>query len=316
MEADLSTGKAALVVDPVEHGLPSGVALAWGVAERPQRGPKRELSIERIVEAAVAIADEEGLPSVSMAKVATSLGFTTMSLYRYVTSKDDLLLLMQDSVAANAIPGPSDELDWRDGVRAWVAQAVSIYFAHPWIGDIPVASVPLTPNNLLLVDSALHAMRDLTLTEAEKMSTVLLLSGYARDVGTITSGFARAMRAGIDSGVISGAKYAEALRELVTPERFPDLAPVVESGEYTAEGGDSFGFGLDRILDGLAAYTATNGTPAEAPEPPDPVQPYPHDKDVREAMKVRREAAARLREATKREAELVARARERAAKKS
>src|SRR6187402_646259 len=188
--------EAIHVVDPIENGLPSGVALAWGVAERPQRGPKRELSIERIVEAAVAIADEEGLAAVSMAKVAASLGFTTMSLYRYVTSKDDLLLLMQDTVGADAIPGPSDDLDWRAGLRAWVAQVVSAHLAHPWFGEIPVASVPLTPNNLLLVDAALHAMRDLPLTGEEKMSAVLLLSSHARDVGALRAGFARAMQSG------------------------------------------------------------------------------------------------------------------------
>ena len=60
--------------------LPRGVALAWGVAANPQRGPKRELSIERIVDAAVEIADAGGLGAVSMASVSASLGFTTMSL--------------------------------------------------------------------------------------------------------------------------------------------------------------------------------------------------------------------------------------------
>jgi AcrR family transcriptional regulator len=309
--------EAIHVADPVESDLPSGVALAWGVAERPQRGPKRELSVERIVDASIAIADEEGLAAVSMAKVAASLGFTTMSLYRYVTSKDDLLMLMQDTVAADAIPGPSDELGWRDALRAWVVtQIANVYMAHPWFGEIPVTSVPLTPNNLLVMDSALRAMRELPLTPQEKTSTVLLLSGYARAVGTITSGFARAVKAGSDAGTISGARYEAALRDLVTPERFPDLAPLVQSGEYTADGDDdTFEFGLERILDGLAAYIATPGRPAVEPPAPEAVEPYPNDKDVREAMKARREAASRLRELAKREKELVARARERAAKK-
>src|SRR6188508_1559790 len=79
-----------------EIDLPRGVALAWGVAANPQRGPKRELSIERIVEAAVEIADAEGLAAVSMSSIAASLGFTTMSLYRYVSAKDDLIMLMQE----------------------------------------------------------------------------------------------------------------------------------------------------------------------------------------------------------------------------
>ena len=89
--------------------LPRGVALAWGVAAHPQRGPKRELSIERIVEAAIDIADAEGLAAVSMSRVAASLGFTTMSLYRYVTSKDDLILLMQEG--ASLPPVPDDTIE-------------------------------------------------------------------------------------------------------------------------------------------------------------------------------------------------------------
>lgn len=82
--------------------LPRSIALAWGIAANPQRGPKREMSVERIVEAAVELADAEGIGAVSMAAVAKRLGFTPMSLYRYVTAKDDLLLLMQDE--ATGVP--------------------------------------------------------------------------------------------------------------------------------------------------------------------------------------------------------------------
>ena len=90
----------------------------------------------------------------------------------------------------------------------------------------------------------------------------------------------------------------------------------MQSGEYTSDGDDdTFEFGLERILDGLATHMASQGRPAVEHPTPAATVPYPHDKDVREAMKARREAASRLRELTKREAELVARARERAAKK-
>src|SRR4051812_50222549 len=82
--------------DGGELELPRGVALAWGIAASPQRGPKREMSVESIVDAAVELADAEGLGAVSMAAVAARLGYTPMSLYRYVTAKDDLILLMQE----------------------------------------------------------------------------------------------------------------------------------------------------------------------------------------------------------------------------
>src|SRR6478752_614939 len=94
--------------DDVEIELPRGVALAWGIAASPQRGPKREMSVERIVEAAVEIADAEGLGAVSLAAVAASLGYTPMSLYRYVSAKEDLVLLMQEEATGTPSEAVAD----------------------------------------------------------------------------------------------------------------------------------------------------------------------------------------------------------------
>ena len=89
----------------VKSPLPPRLQLLWGLQERPRRGPKPGLSLERIVDAAIGLADAGGLAAVSMARVAAELGFTTMSLYRYVPTKDDLLELMVD--AASGLP-PAD----------------------------------------------------------------------------------------------------------------------------------------------------------------------------------------------------------------
>src|ERR1039458_8461205 len=75
-------------------GLPASIEAAWGLRERPHKGPKPTLSLERIVQAAMHIAVTEGLGAVSMSRVATELGGATMSLYRYVAAKDALLALM------------------------------------------------------------------------------------------------------------------------------------------------------------------------------------------------------------------------------
>ena len=109
-----------------------------------------------------------------MSRVAASLGFTTMSLYRYVTSKDDLILLMQEEATLVAVP-PDDsvERDWRDGVTAWVLAMRAAYREHPWLVDIPISGAPITPNSLTLVDWFLREVRDLPLTDAEKMSALL-----------------------------------------------------------------------------------------------------------------------------------------------
>lgn len=304
------------MADEVEEALPRAVALSWGVAERPQRGPKRELSIERIIDTAVAVADEDGLGAVSMSRIATELGFTTMSLYRYVTSKDDVLALMQDAVCDIPIPAEDDRgPDWRSGLRRWSMASIDVIQAHPWFPDIPISGIPLMPNNLAVLDWGLREMRDLPLTDGEKMGVALLLSSYARAAGVVERDVRRS-REKSGQPPQSGEAFAAALAELVTPERFPDLAPLVAAGGYTdgEDGQDDFAFGLDRILDGIERYVAAriSGEPIVAAEPRP--EPLPHDKAVREAAKQRREAEKALREARKREREAIGRARERIAR--
>jgi len=242
------------------ENLPSGIAISWGLGKKPQRGPKRELSINQIVEAAIEIADQEGLAALSMNRVASSLGFTTMSLYRYIPSKDDLLLLMQEKVSDVDYPMDEPKVDWRDKMRQYVKVCIHVFQAHPWFGDVPITSVPLTPNQLKMVDIALRTTRNLPLNDYEKMSIVLLLSGYARWCGIIMKDMNMAIKAGKSPSAISGLDYSAALKNLVTKERYPDLYPVLMSGAYTEENeeentiGDDFDFGLERILDGIESY--------------------------------------------------------------
>jgi AcrR family transcriptional regulator len=301
-----------------EPELPRAVALAWGVAANPQRGPKRELSIERIVDAAIGIADAEGLGAVSMSRVAASLGFTTMSLYRYVTSKDDLILLMQE--AATEVPPPADDIErgWREGVTAWVLAIRSAYREHSWLVDIPISGAPITPNSLLMVDWMLRELRPLPLSDGEKMSTLLLLTSYARATAAQERDLTAAASAMAgDDGAGMEHTFA-ALVELVTPERFPDLSPLFAAGGYLADISDAaddedFEFGLQRILDGVEYHVgrveAGLTEPPVAPLPPQ--LELPRDKGVREAAKARREAEKALREAQKREREAIKRALER-----
>ncbi|MFB9310439.1 AcrR family transcriptional regulator [Agromyces hippuratus] len=304
--------------------LPRGVALAWGVAANPQRGPKRELSIERIVDAAIEIADAEGIGAVSMSRVAASLGFTTMSLYRYVTSKDDLILLMQEGAATPPVPDETVERGWRAGVTAWVLAMRAAYREHPWLVDIPISGAPITPNSLLIVDWFLREVRALPLSDGEKMSTLLLLTSYARATGAQERDIGAAAAAAADPADVTGANYFEALAELVTPERFPYLSPLLAAGGYVAEPGaephpddadDDFSFGLERILDGIEYHVGRveSGDSAGdiAAEPLPPALELPRDKQVREAAKARREAEKALREAQKREREAIKHALER-----
>src|ERR1700751_4939270 len=99
--------------------LPPGLDLLWGRRERGKRGPRAGLSADAIVAAAVRLADAEGLEAVSMARVAHELGFTTMSLYRHVGSKEELLQLMWNASALGAENLVLEGHGWRSRLRMW-----------------------------------------------------------------------------------------------------------------------------------------------------------------------------------------------------
>ncbi|WP_350347148.1 TetR/AcrR family transcriptional regulator [Agromyces sp. G08B096] len=285
-----------------EPELPRGVALAWGVSANPQRGPKRELSIERIVEAAMEIADAEGLGAVSMSRVAQSLGYTTMSLYRYVTAKDDLLTLMQE-YGVGLPPEPDPELadDWRAGIRAIARAQLDRYVEHPWLLDIPIDGTPVTPNNLAWMDATLHLLAPLPVSEDERIAVTLLITGQVRWQGIVERSYATAAASqGVEPQAIDDARD-DLLAVLVSAEEFPALRRAVDAGVFRV-GEDPFAFGFERLLDGVEGFVRARAAgepvavaPAAEPEPAE-VQA---DKRVREARKATREAEKRLRDARK-----------------
>jgi AcrR family transcriptional regulator len=243
--------------------LPNGVILSWGFIKQPRRGPKGELSIEKIVSAAIEIADRDGLGAVSMSRVAQSLGYSAMSLYRYISSKEDLLTLMQDAVCAVPVP-PKDRIpDWREGMRVFVRTSVGVFRKHPWFADIPIAGAPLTPNSLRLVDWVLGTMRECPVSDLEKMGFIMLLSSYARANGILQRDMDLALQAGGSEEQFGDYGYSDVMKQLVKKEEYPDLYPVVQSGAYTGEADssldDDLDFGLERILDGIAVYLDAKG---------------------------------------------------------
>ncbi|WP_407319376.1 TetR/AcrR family transcriptional regulator [Isoptericola halotolerans] len=301
--------------------LPPRLALAWGVAERPEKVPRRELSTERIVEAAVEIADAEGLAGVSMARVAKSLGFTTMSLYRYVTSKDDLLLLMQEVAFDVEFPPAHEPAEWRAELREWALFTLALYRNHPWVLDIPITGAPMTPNNLRAADAGLRALRSTALADGEKVAAILLVNGYTRNAALLGRDLLRA--ADQTDGTYDANGIADTLRVLVDEVRFPYLRPLVERGTYVPEVPeldevdevDDVAWGLERTLDGVAAFIArhaggdgTSDSTGPAHEPPDDVvtaeatavvHAYASDAKVKKAATKRKEAERKVREARK-----------------
>lgn len=297
--------------------LPRGIALAWGVAADPQRGPKREMSVEKIVEAAVELADAEGLGALSMAAVAARLGYTPMSLYRYVSAKDDLLLLMQEE-ATGLPPEPVVEEGWRSGLALLFHGMLTSYLRHPWMLDIPITGSPITPNSSAWIEAGLVVLADTPLTQEERVAVTLLVTGHARWYGTVMAGYATQARTTGRTPEQITAREAALFDALISVDEYPALRAAVDDGVFMSEA-DPFVFGIERILDGVAAYLSAlaAGGKRVAPAPWAVLEDgdVVADKKVREAKKDVRDAEKALRDARKLERIAVRDARDRLARR-
>lgn len=297
--------------------LPRGIALAWGVAANPQRGPKREMSVERIVDAAVELADAEGIGAVSMAAVASKLGFTPMSLYRYVSAKDDLLLLMQEE-ATGLPPESHQDLDgWQAQLRALFEAQVLVYLRHPWMLSLPISGSPITPNSSSWLDAGLAALEPTPLTAEERVAVALSVTGHARWYGTVLAGYSDSARSsGLSPDEVS-AREAALFDRVITADAYPALRHAIDDGVFVSTA-DPFRFGLERILDGVEAYIAglDRGEPHRGESEWVDVEPaeLAGDRRLREARKAVREAEKALRAARKLERQSLREAGERLAK--
>jgi AcrR family transcriptional regulator len=248
--------------------LPPGLDLLWGRRGPGRRGPQRGLSVDDIVAAAIGVADGEGLEALSMARVAKELGFATMALYRYVTSKDELLQLMWNASAQGAEELRLEGDGWRPRLRSWAIVQREMLDRHPWITQMPMAAPPLAPNSLAFVERGLEALDGTGLHDGDKLRVIGLLSSYTLSEARMANDAARAARdaiaaaAAADGAEAGGGEpppvwsYEALLRELADEQTYPRLHRLA----WTADMGDSpsgfderqeFLFGVDAILDGV-----------------------------------------------------------------
>ncbi|NEB04984.1 TetR/AcrR family transcriptional regulator [Streptomyces sp. SID13726] len=224
--------------------------LLWDGAPRPSRGPKPGLTLDRIVEVAVRIADEEGFDAVSMRRIATELGTGAMSLYRYVPGKAELLDLMLDRVQKPA-ENPADLGDggWRAALEAVARATLALYTRHPWLLGVNQARPLLGPSALDGLEKVLGRIRPMGLTDPELVSAAIMIDGYV--VGAARTQVYQ-QEAERNSGMTTSeffAAQAPFLEKVMTAGRYPVLASLADdtwSPEF-----DHFEFGLQRILDGL-----------------------------------------------------------------
>lgn len=244
--------------------LPEHIALLWGARETARRGPKPALKVQDITEAAIAIADAEGLAAVSMAKVAAHLGNSTMALYRYVRSKRELLMLMGDA-ALEPPPEFPENTGWREGLETWAKAIIAAVAQHPWYHEIPVSAPPFGPHNLQWFDRGLATLGETDLTEPEKAGVVMGLLTFLRGEYQLRAQLAAGYR---EDPSAFGRQYHNALTQILDPREFPALTKLVAAGVFDEDslwdedGIDTdFDFSLQLYLDGVAAYVEKRASP-------------------------------------------------------
>ncbi|QYX79264.1 TetR/AcrR family transcriptional regulator [Streptomyces akebiae] len=237
--------------------------LLWDTGPRPSRGPKPGLTLDRIVEAAVQVADAEGLHALSMRRVATELGTGTMSLYRYLPGKAELLDLMLDRVQRPS-ENPADLGDggWRSALEAMGRATLALYRRHPWLLQVNQSRPVLGPSALDGMEKVLSRIKSMGLTDPELISAVVAVDGYV--VGAArTQLYAQEAehRTGLTDAEFWQAQ-APVLEELMLSGRYPVLAGLSEDAFGTDF--DHFEFGLQRILDGLEVFVTRRREGGEA----------------------------------------------------
>jgi len=209
--------------------------------------PRAPLSRERVLGAAVALADESGVESLSMRKIAQELGVVPMALYKHVSNKDEMLDGMVDVVVGEIDP-PSSGTDWKTAIRQRVLSARRALLRHPWASRVIESRTNPTPAVLEYMDSMIGIFRaggfsiDLTHHAMHAMGSRLL--GFSQELFD-------------DTAEVDPEMEAVMLREMA--ERYPYIKEIVvavthDEASVVGQGCDDqfeFEFALDLVLEGL-----------------------------------------------------------------
>jgi AcrR family transcriptional regulator len=227
----------------------------WERLESAPRSGRSTLTHAQIAEAAVALADAEGLEALSMRRLAVELGVATMALYRYVVSKDELLELMIDAVVEpQALT--ADPADWRAVFREIGLRRRETALAHPWLVAAQ-AQVPnlLTPARNEVAERMLGALESLPLSGDQKMQFIRALDAYGHGASSAEVNRRMMMqRRGYGAEGDVRLLLRGSMQWLLRTGRYPRIAKLVQEGLAPVDPAAEFELGLTAMLDGLAAH--------------------------------------------------------------
>ena len=204
---------------------------------------KTPLSRDAVLEAAITFADERGLETLSMRKLAEGLGVEAMSLYNHVTNKDDLLDGMIDVVVGEILP-PSSGADWKQAMRRRAISAHEMLLRHPWASMLIVSRINVGPAMLRYLDATIGSLRSAGFSYAMTDHAISALDSHIYGFTLLKANFP-----------LVASEYAQAAAQflpMLPAETYPHARALTEeviSGRHS--GINDFTFGLDLLLDGL-----------------------------------------------------------------
>lgn len=245
--------------------LTRSLELLWGTRDRPTRGPKPVLNLAAIVAKAVEVADADGLAAVSMRRIADELGVGTMSLYRHVPGKSELLDLMLDGVAGEPFAGRTDSDaalltgGWRANLEEFARGAWAQFHRHPWLLQVSQARPIMGPNEMLGTETILAAIAEIGLSSADTVAVLSTVYGYVSGMARNNVEYAQAAKnTGVSDEDWWGAQ-APFLEKVIASGDYPHLTRVSEEGAWDNRD-DGFEFGLKCVLDGIEAQLSSSSS--------------------------------------------------------
>ncbi|MBD9701748.1 TetR/AcrR family transcriptional regulator C-terminal domain-containing protein [Streptomyces caniscabiei] len=233
------------------------------VAEPGREGPatpRHGLTRDRIIRAAIALVDTEGLAALSMRRVATDFGVSTMALYRHVPSKGELVRLMSEAVF-DGEPLGSRPPGWREQLEREARWLWGLYQRHPWLARAMAALTrPMaSPHAMRYTERVLSALNGLGLTPTQIIHVHLALLGYAQGVAAAVELESQARQ---DTGMTPEewmASNEPRMETIQAAGSYPILSTLFDQEEFDLELDTLFEFGLARMLDGVESLIEKTG---------------------------------------------------------
>lgn len=228
------------------------------VAEPGRTPPRRTKPVEqpdqakeRIVAAAIAIADVEGLGGVSMRRIASDLGMATMSIYHYLPGKDELVAAMVDEAFGDDELPPIPRSGWRARLELMARMQWSFYQRHPWLAEaMSFTRPPLAPRAMRYTEWSLAALDDYGLSSEDMVYVAISLASLVRGTAVNLEPEEQARQ---DTGMNNEewmSEHEPAFYEVLRARGFPVLSRIAQQN-FDVELPKLFEFSLARFLNGL-----------------------------------------------------------------